>query len=150
MISLFGLAINCHFYIILRDGVFLLPSIFPDVISRRDATDAAKRSGAISKIAEILNTEGLGSRIPQQEWQQDENPEMEFSYSVAVSCSKNVASHFLTKIVREKTLPLTPNFPIAFASISKKFFARYLQNTPLRLGLVKEGEIHETEKRQSP
>ncbi len=52
------------------------------------------------KIAEILNTEGLGSRIPQQEWQRDENPEMEFSYSVAVSCSKNVASLVLPKFVR--------------------------------------------------
>ena len=116
-----------------------MPSIPPDVLSRRDGTDAAKRSGATIKISEILNTEGLGSWIPQQEWQRDENPEMEFSYSVAVSCSKSVASRSLTKIVREKTLSLTPNFPVAFASVFQKCFFKVLAKHPPEIGVSEGG-----------
>ena len=64
---------------------------------------------------------------------------MEFSYSVAVSCSKSVASRSLTKIDRENILSLTPIFLLAFASIIEKVFFEVLAKHPSEIVVIEGG-----------
>ena len=64
---------------------------------------------------------------------------MEFSYSIAVSCSKIVASCSLTKIDRENILSLTPIFLLAFASIIEKVFFEVLAKHPSEIGVIEGG-----------
>ena len=65
-------------------------------------------------------TEGLGSRIPQQDCQRIEKSRMEFSYSAGVSCSINVASLFLIKMA-DKCSSYIPTGRCFFASRQKEF-----------------------------
>lgn len=110
---------------------------FPETEKAASATTAISRSQR--EKPRFSPTEGLGSRNPQQEWQQEENPEMEFSYSVAVSCSKNVASRSLTKIDRENILSLTPFFLLAFASNIEKVFFEVLAKHPSEIVVIEGG-----------
>ena len=82
--------------------------------------DAAERKWSHIQNLPDFATEGLGSRIPQQDCRRIEKSRMEFSYSAGVSCSKNVASLFLMKIA-ENTFLFIPTLQLFFASKNELF-----------------------------
>lgn len=98
--------------------------------------DAAERKW--SHIQNLLDfaTEGLGSRIPQQDCRRIEKSRMEFSYSAGVSCSKNVASLFLRKIALKYSF-IYPNGNTSLRKLTKRISKKYLPFVLRRLGYVK-------------
>lgn len=98
--------------------------------------DAAERKWSHIQNLPDFATEGLGSRIPQQDCRRIEKSRMEFSYSAGVSCSQNVASLFLKKIALKYSF-IYPNGNTSLRKLTKRISKKYLPFVLRRLGYVK-------------
>ena len=127
---------SCHDTILSTPScavVFFLCGAFLAMPSGRDA--AEWKWSHMQNLPDFA-TEGLGSRIPQQDCRRIEKSRMEFSYSAGVSCSKNVASLFLRKITLKYSF-IYPNGNTSLRKLTKRISKKYLPFVLRRLGYVK-------------